>query len=324
MGDRAAELDRRHRGIAVRRHWSLIATWIARWFRPPAPATLEPLPAVAPGQVAITFAGHATSLVRFADLAIAIDPMLGRWLGGARRAVEPGLAPADLLGVELILISHRHADHLHLATLARMPRTATVVVPPGAAPDLAPLGFARVVELAPGSDLSLRGVHVVATPIHHGDDPRASGLAYVILGDGPRVYACSDGAYFSGFAEIGARFAPDIALLPIGGYWPRSFRRRHCSPLDALYAFEDLRARVLVPVHHGAFALSYERLDEPARWLLELAAERGVRSGVRVLAPGQSELFAPRPRPGAPGADIEDGIVIDVDDDARLAPAVMT
>ena len=34
------------------------------------------------------------------------------------------------------------------------------------------------------------------------------------------------------------------------------------SPLDALYAFEDLRARLLVPIHHGAFALSYERLDE--------------------------------------------------------------
>ena len=63
------------------------------------------------------------------------------------------------------------------------------------------------------------------------------------------------------------------------------------SPLDALYAFEDLRARLLVPIHHGAFALSYERLDEPVRWLLELATQRGVRDHVRVMGAGETERF---------------------------------
>jgi L-ascorbate metabolism protein UlaG (beta-lactamase superfamily) len=63
------------------------------------------------------------------------------------------------------------------------------------------------------------------------------------------------------------------------------------SPLDALYAFEDLRARLLVPIHHGAFALSYERLDEPVRWLLDLATQRGVRDHVRVMGAGQTERF---------------------------------
>jgi L-ascorbate metabolism protein UlaG (beta-lactamase superfamily) len=63
------------------------------------------------------------------------------------------------------------------------------------------------------------------------------------------------------------------------------------SPLDALYAFEDLRARVLVPIHHGAFALSYEQLDEPARWLLELAKSKNLRDHVVVMTAGQSERF---------------------------------
>jgi L-ascorbate metabolism protein UlaG (beta-lactamase superfamily) len=307
---RAQELERLHRRIRVRRHASLLTAWFARWFRAPRPAQLEPLPPVAPGQVSITFAGHATSLIRYARLSIAIDPMLGRWLGGVRRAVEPGLAPADLSGIDLILITHRHTDHLHLPTLDRLPRSATVVVPPGAAPLISPLGFARVIELAAGSDLELRGVQIVAAPMRHGDDPRARGLSYVVLGDGPSVYACGDGGYFSGFAAIGASYAPDLALLPIGGYWPRSFRARHMSPLDALYAFEDLRARVLIPIHHGAFALSYERLDEPARWLAELAAERELTANLCVLAPGQSELFVP-PRSGA--HRIDDELAIDVD-----------
>ena len=288
---RAAELGRLHREIPVRRYRSLVGHWMARWFRPPRPAQLEPVPATGPGEVSISFGGHATVIARYPGLAVAFDPMLGRWVGGVRRAVEPGLAPGDFSDVGLILISHRHADHLHVPTLRRMPRSATVAVPAGAASWVSNLGFARVIELQPGSDLELRGVTVTAAPTSHGDHELARGLSYVLSGLGPSMFLCGDSGYFSGFAEVGARFAPDLALLPIGGFLPSSFRSRHMSPLDALYAFEDLRSRMLVPIHHGAFALSYEELDEPLRWLLELAKQRGVREHVQVMAAGQSERF---------------------------------
>jgi len=288
---RAAELARLHKPMPVRRYRSLLAHWFARWFSAPALAVRDPVPEVAPGELVITFGGHATALARYRELAIAFDPMLGRWIGGVRRAVEPGLAPDDFAGVGLILISHRHADHLHLKTLNKMPRAATVVVPAGAAASISRLGFARVVELTPGADLELRGVHVIAAATSHGDSELARGLSYVIRGDGPSAYLCGDSGYFSGFADIGARLAPDVALLPIGGFAPGGFRSRHMSPLDSLYAFEDLRARLFVPIHHGAFALSYERLGEPARWLAELAIARGVRDHVLIMAAGQTERF---------------------------------
>jgi L-ascorbate metabolism protein UlaG (beta-lactamase superfamily) len=166
-----------------------------------------------------------------------------------------------------------------------------VVVPAGGAGWVSGLGFARVVELQPGADFQLRGVQVAAATASHGDRDLARGLSYVLRGDGPSVYLCGDSGYFSGFADVGARFAPDLALLPIGGFLPASFRARHMSPLDALYAFEDLRSRLLIPIHHGAFPLSYEQLDEPARWLLELARARGVRENVLVMAAGQTERF---------------------------------
>jgi L-ascorbate metabolism protein UlaG (beta-lactamase superfamily) len=294
---RAQELGRLHRDVPVRRYASLIGHWVARWFRAPRPAPPEPLPEIAAGQVAVTFGGHATVVVRYPGLTVAFDPMLGRWIGGVRRAVEPGLADADLADVGLILISHRHADHLHLATLRRLPRTATVVVPTGAAAAISSLGYARVIELSPGADLEMRGVQVAAEATAHGTGELAHGLAYMLRGDGPSVYLCGDSGYFSGFADLGARFAPDVAVLPIGGFLPTSFRERHMSPLDALYAFEDLRARILIPIHHGAFALSYERLDEPARWLVDLARQRGVRDHVVVMSPGQTERFV---QPGDP------------------------
>jgi L-ascorbate metabolism protein UlaG (beta-lactamase superfamily) len=290
---RAAELLKLHRSIPVERYRSLVGHWIARWFRPPRPAQHEPIPKVEPGQIAATFGGHATMLLRSDRLAIAFDPMLGRWVGGARRAVEPGLAPGDLSDVRLVLISHPHGDHLHVPTLRKLPRGATVVVPAGAAKWVSSLGFARVVELIPGSDLELRGVQVIACAASHGDHELARGISYVVrVEGGPVVYLCGDSGYFSGFADVGERFAPDVAMLPIGGFMPSSFRSRHMSPLDALYAFEDLRARLLVPIHHGAFALSYERLDEPARWLTELASARGLRDHVLVMAPGQTARFS--------------------------------
>ncbi len=303
MGDvtsRALELGRRHRDVPVRRYPSLMGHWLTRWFRRPRPTTIDPVPAIAPGEIAVTFGGHATVLVRTPGLAVAFDPMLGRWIGGVRRAVEPGLTLADFADVGLILISHRHADHLHLPTLRQLPRRATIVVPAGAAAAVSSLGYARVIELAPGADLELRGVQVTAAATAHGTGELAHGLSYVVRGDGPSVYLCGDSGYFSGFADLGERFAPDVAVLPIGGFLPTSFRQRHMSPLDALYAFEDLRARMMIPIHHGAFALSYERLDEPARWLIELAKQRGVRDHVLVMAAGQSERFVtPTRLPGA-------------------------
>lgn len=294
MGDvtsRAQELGRLHRDLPVRRYRSLVGHWLSRWFQPPRPVSTEPRPALAAGQLSVTYGGHATVIARYAGLAIAFDPMLGRWLGGVRRAVDPGVAAADFADVGLILISHRHRDHLHLPSLRLLPRTATVVVPTGVASALSKLGYARVIELAPGADLELRGVQVVAAATAHGASDLAHGLSYVLRGPGPSLYLCGDSGYFSGFRDLGERFAPDIAALPIGGFLPASFRARHMSPLDALYAFEDLRSRILIPIHHGAFALSYERLDEPARWLTELAERRGVRDNVLVMAPGQTERF---------------------------------
>jgi L-ascorbate metabolism protein UlaG (beta-lactamase superfamily) len=290
---RAGELATLHKAIPVQRYRSLVGHWFSGWFRSPRAAQHQAMPNVNDGQLALAFGGHATVLARYQKLSIAFDPMLGRWLGGVRRAVEPGLAPGDFSDVGLVLISHRHADHLHVPSLKRMPRTATIVVPTGAAAWVSGLGFARVVELQPGADLELRGIQVVAAATSHGEGDLARGLSYVLRGSGPSLYLCGDSGYFSGFADVGERFAPDIAMLPIGGFMPSSFRDRHMSPLDALFAFEDLRSRLLVPIHHGAFALSYERLGEPVRWLSELAKERGVRDHIRVMAAGETERFGP-------------------------------
>ena len=55
--------------------------------------------------------------------------------------------------------------------------------------------------------------------------------------------------------------------------------RHEYWPLDAAQAFDDLGARVLVPVAHGSFPLSYEPLDAPAEWLRRIARDRRLPVG---------------------------------------------
>ena len=288
--ERALELGRANARRRPPRYRSIVMHWLARRLRRPAPAASAPIPDVDAGQVAVTWGGHATVLLRYQQLSILCDPMLGGSVRGVPREVAPGLGDTALAGVELVLVSHADPDHLHLPTLSRVPRRATVVVPPRAGAGISPLGFARLIELAPGNTFDQSGVRIDALSVRHGS-AASPGQAYMVRGDGPSVYFCGASGYHAGFAELGRRSPPDVALLPIARYWPAGFRDEHMSPLDALYAFEDLRARLMVPIGFGSFALSYEQINDPERWLGELVAERGLEPYVSILHPGESRVF---------------------------------
>ena len=82
-----------------------------------------------------------------------------------------------------------------------------------------------------------------------------------------------------------------IALLPIGAYYPESFRHVHMGPDDALKVFHDLKAKWFVPMHYGSFKLSFEELDAPPKWLKDLARDGGVSQNLRMLEEGVPEVF---------------------------------
>ena len=67
------------------------------------------------------------------------------------------------------------------------------------------------------------------------------------------------------------------------------------SPLDAVQAFHDLGAKLLVPVGYGAFALGYEPVDEPLAWLARLCQEQGLGHRLVVLRPGETCQVHGRP-----------------------------
>lgn len=253
-------------------------------------------PKLKPGEVAITWIGHASFLIQFTDLNVLIDPNFANWLFLLKRIKRAGLEIRDLPPVDLVLLTHAHFDHFHKPTLRRLPHPKIGVMPRGVGDLAHDLGFLRVIELDHWETFSQQKWKVTFTPSKHWgartlrDSHRGYG-GFVLEHQGRRIYHAGDSAYFHGFRDIGRRLAPEIALLPIGAYHPASFRRVHMGPDEAVKAFKELGATRFVPMHYGAFKLSFEDLDEPPRWLLEIAAQQHLTGQINILDEGVPEVF---------------------------------
>jgi L-ascorbate metabolism protein UlaG (beta-lactamase superfamily) len=112
----------------------------------------------------------------------------------------------------------------------------------------------------------------------------------MIVGAKKRVFFAGDTGYWSGLKEVGQRFAPiDLALLPIGGYsaWDKG-HPNHLNPEEAVKLFEELGAKLMIPMHWGTFELNREPFNEPPDRLFAEAVRRGVEERVAPLSPGET------------------------------------
>lgn len=257
----------------------------------------EALPA---GENGVTFIGHSSFLIEIGGVRALVDPVFAKSLVVLRRQRLPGLDWRSLPAIDVVLLTHAHMDHLNVGSLRRVirrtrrlsGRTPEVVVPKGVEDLVAKLGFSRVHTMEWWGEAQVAGLRVTMTPAQHWgarlfkDVHRGFG-GYVLEGAGVRVYHSGDTAYFGGFREIGRRLAPEIALLPIGAYFPDSYRAVHTSPEEALRAFRDLGADVMVPMHFGTFRLGREPMEEPPVRLMVEAQRMGVADRVRVLTEGE-------------------------------------
>lgn len=248
---------------------------------------------LAPHGLAASWLGHASVLATLGRLTVVVDPVLSRRIGPrvGRRVLGPArLAPApldaaNLRGVDAVLITHAHFDHLDKPTLARLASAATTVVVPPRCARLVPRGFARVVELGPGGTLDLGGARLeVITPRHWGArawlDRRRGFNAYVLRhGEGSVLFA-GDTAATDAFDRVGA---VDLAAFGIGAYEP--WEHMHATPEQVWRMFTASGAQRLLPVHHSTFELSDEPVAEPMERLLAAAGEEAHR--VVAGAPGE-------------------------------------
>ena len=251
----------------------------------------------------ITWIGHSTFLVQIDGVNILTDPHWGERaspvsFAGPRRLVPPGMRFEDLPPIHAVVISHDHYDHLDAATVERLAHdhAPTFFVPLGLRPWMLDHGARDVVELDWWEGQDFRGLRFTCAPAQHSsgrtltDQNLRLWASWVVASPKRRLFFAGDTGYYGGFREIGERLGPfDVAAIPIGGY--SAYERghpNHVNPEEAVQVFEDVHARLMVPMHWGTFDLNREPFREPPERLFREALRRGLEDRIALLSPGQS------------------------------------
>ncbi|MEU8774343.1 MBL fold metallo-hydrolase [Streptomyces sp. NPDC048606] len=211
--------------------------------------------------VEITWWGHATCTVSDSGVRVLTDPLFARRLAHLRRR-RGAVPPPEAAEADVVLVSHLHADHLHLPSLARLARGTRLVVPRGARralPGLARLAGVMglvVTEVVPGEVVDVRGeVRIRAVSARHDGrrlpvgPQRAPALGYVVEGAGRTYFAGDTGLFATMAEEVGP---VDVALLPVGGWGPY-LGPGHLDAQRAARALASLAPAAAVPVHYGTY-----------------------------------------------------------------------
>ena len=313
-------------GSIITKPWTSVVAWnvqrLVRYFTTPASAhantTQWPLihdeastHAAQPGELSVTWIGHATALVRIGGLNVLTDPQFSEraspvgWAGPKRRVAVPfGLG--ELPHIDAVVISHNHYDHLDEATVQALNRQAggppLFLVPEGLVDWFHERGIEQVRSVPWWQQETLGPVAFHAVPAHHwsarglNDRNHSHWGGWVLTHGSQRVYFAGDTGYSKDFAAIGERFGPvDLALLPVGAYEPRDFMRdQHVNPEEAVTIAREVRAKVAVGIHWGTFSMADEALDAPFTELPRARQQAGLADDAfRLLAHGETLVLQP-------------------------------
>ena len=250
----------------------------------------------------IIWMGHSSVLVEIEGCRILIDPVWSERcspsnLIGPKRFHPVPISLKKLPKLDAVLISHDHYDHLEKAAVTELSKSGVHFFMPlgvGAHFEKWNIKVSQLTEMDWWDVVRLKDgiLKIVATPARHfsGRNPfRGSDstfwVSWVIIGIKHRVFFSGDTGYFSGLKEIGDKFGPfDFTLIKIGAYgkyWPDM----HLNPEETVVAHQDLRGRILLPIHWGTYNLAFHNWYDPPERLIKALQNKDLKCVIPI--PGQ-------------------------------------
>lgn len=197
----------------------------------------------------ITWLGHATVLVQTArGTNILIDPFI---------AQNPKYPKGYELPAKIhyILLTHGHGDHISDAVPVATKHGSTVVAIYELAAYVGGKGVANTIGMNIGGTVQLEDVaatmveakHSAAAQDEEGTHYTGVATGFVMtITDGPVLYHSGDTTVFGDMKLIAELYHPDVAMLPIGGFYTM-------GPKEAAVATRLLSPKMVLPIHFGTF-----------------------------------------------------------------------
>ncbi len=252
----------------------------------------------------VTWFGHSTLLIEADEQLIMIDPMFSavpspvQWIGRKRYAAELPIEVVDLPTLDYVLITHDHYDHLDYQSIQQIKgKVKKFIVPLGVSAHLIAWGVQpeQIDELDWWESTTNYPIEFRLTPCHHYsgrrlDDRRATLWGgYIIKTSKDKLYLSGDGGYGKHFEEIGKKYGPfDLAMMECGQYY-RGWAHNHMLPEQSAKAAHEVGAKVVLPIHWGAFTLAFHPWSEPIQRFLQMAPEFNLEVAIPLV--GQSFLL---------------------------------
>jgi L-ascorbate metabolism protein UlaG (beta-lactamase superfamily) len=252
--------------------------------------------------------GHSSFLARIDGKHILFDPMMGDvaapfdFLGTKRFNSEHPIEIKNLPEIDLVFISHDHYDHLDYGSIQQLSsKTKKFIVPLGVEAHLIRWGIPKenIIALDWWNNSEFQDIQFTCVPAHHfsgraiSDHNATLWSGWVLEGENNTIYHSGDGGYGNHFKTIGEKFGIDFALIECGQY-NEHWKDIHMMPEETVQAAMDVKAKHLIPIHWGAFALSLHSWFDP----IERASKEALQKGQPFMAPKIGEiLMLNKPQP---------------------------
>ena len=221
----------------------------------------------------ITRLGHSAFLLEGKDR-ILVDPFL---TGNPQASTT-----ADKVDCDIICVTHGHGDHLgDVVPIAR--RTGAAVASIVELSDwLEKLGV-NSVGFNMGGTAKIRHTSITMVPAFHSSSIGAPGLEFsaamavgMVVDSGKVVYHAGDTCVFSDMKLIGDLYKPDVALLPIGGFFTM-------GPKQAAMAVSLIRPKIAIPMHYN----TWPQIEQDPKEF-ERLAKKSSKAKIVIMEPGES------------------------------------